>query len=100
MANFNFNKVILGGRLCTKPELKQTKSGTIVTDVTVAVNRRYSGKDENGQQTQTQADFIRVILWRERAEFVCKYFDKGSTMSISRCSCLCMRKGMTVIENE
>ncbi len=82
MANFNFNKVILGGRLCAKPELKQTKSGTIVTDITVAVNRRYSGKDETGQAAQPQADFIRVILWRERAEFVCKYYDKGSSICI------------------
>ncbi len=82
MANFNLNKVILGGRLCAKPELKQTKSGVPVTDITVAVNRRYSGKDENGQAVQPQADFIRIILWRHDAEFVCRYFDKGSAICI------------------
>lgn len=82
MSNFNFNKVVLGGRLCAKPELKQTKSGVIVTDITVAVNRRYSGKDENGQAAQPQADFIKVILWRQLAELVCKYFDKGSSICI------------------
>lgn len=89
MANFNFNKVILGGRLCAKPELKQTKSGTIVTDITVAVNRRYAPKVNADTSVgagvpdgQAQADFIRVILWRERAEFVCKYFDKGSSICI------------------
>ena len=83
MANFNFNKVILGGRLCAKPELKQTKNGVAVTDITVAVNRKYGGKDENGQAVQTQADFIKVILWRQTAELVCKYFDKGSSICLT-----------------
>ena len=42
MANFNFNKVILGGRLTADPELKTTPSGIPVTSFTVAVNRRYT----------------------------------------------------------
>ena len=40
MANFNFNKVILGGRLTADPELKTTPSGISVCSFVVAVNRR------------------------------------------------------------
>ena len=54
MANFNFNKVILGGRLTSDPELKTTASGVSVTSFTVAVNRRFGNKSGEDQQ----ADFI------------------------------------------
>ncbi len=81
MANFNLNKVILGGRLATAPELRQTPSGVMVTTFTVAVNRRFTSKNEDGTQ-QTQADFIRVTAWRQQAEFVSKYFTKGSSICI------------------
>ena len=83
MANFNFNKVILGGRLAAKPELKTTQSGTFVTQITVAVSRKYVPKDANGNAGQPQADFIRVVAWRQLAEFICKYFDKGSSICIT-----------------
>ncbi len=77
MANFNFNKVILGGRLTATPELKTTPSGVYVTQFTVAVSRRYA---EEGKERQ--ADFIRVVAWRQQAEFVCKYFGKGSSICV------------------
>lgn len=76
MANFNFNKVILGGRLTAKPELKTTPSGTTVVSFSIAINRR-GAKD--GQQ---QSDFINCVAWKERAEFICKYFGKGSSISV------------------
>lgn len=76
MANFNFNKVILGGRLTSDPELKQTNSGTFVCTFRVAIERRYHKDDE-----QT-TDFINVIAWRQRAEFVSRYFRKGSSICI------------------
>ncbi len=82
MANFNFNKVILGGRLAANPELRQTPGGVMVTSFTVAVNRRYASRSEDGQQTQPQADFIRVTAWRQQAEFVSKYFTKGSSICV------------------
>ena len=70
MANFNLNKVILGGRLTRDPELRQTSGGTPVTSFSIAVNRRYSSQDSaNGGQN---ADFINCVAWRERAEFVFK----------------------------
>ena len=78
MANFNFNKVILGGRLTADPELKTTPSGVSVTSFTVAVNRRFSGK--NGEETQ--ADFINVTAWRQNAEFITRYFHKASSICV------------------
>ena len=82
MANFNFNKVILGGRLVATPELRQTPSGVMVTTFTVAVNRRFVSRSEDGQNAQSQADFIRVTAWRQQAEFACKYFQKGSSICV------------------
>ena len=77
MANFNLNKVILGGRLTEKPELKTTPNGVMVTTFSMAVNRKY-----NKDQEQQQADFINCVAWRGTAEFICKYFDKGSSICV------------------
>ena len=77
MANFNFNKVILGGRLTADTELKTTTSGVSVTSFSIAVNRRFSGK--NGEDSQ--ADFINVTAWRQTAEFITRFF----RMAISIC---------------
>lgn len=77
MANFNLNKSILGGRLTADPELKQTASRLSACTFTIAVNRRYS---KDGQQ---EADFINCVAWRQTAEFICKYFKKGSSICIS-----------------
>lgn len=79
MANFNFNKVILGGRLTADPELKQTTSGIAVATFKVAVNRRSSNRD--GQQ-QPEADFFNCIAWRNQAEFVSRFFHKGSSICV------------------
>ena len=76
MANFNLNKVIIGGRLTADPELRQTSSGIPVSSFTVAVNRRTS--TEGAQQ----ADFINVIAWRNQAEFLCRFFRKGSSICV------------------
>lgn len=78
MANFNFNKVILGGRLTATPELKQTTNGTLVTSFTIAVGRKYS-KDQSEQQT----DFITCQAWRSTADFICKCFQKGSSICVT-----------------
>ena len=78
MANFNFNKVILGGRLVADPELRTTPSGVSVTSFTVAVNRNYRGKDG----TESQADFLNCTAWRQTAEFVSRYFRKGSMIAV------------------
>ena len=80
MANFNFNKVILGGRLVADPELKQTQSGIPVCSFRIAVNRR--GPRNADQQTQPQADFIDVVAWRQQAEFITRFFRKGSSVCV------------------
>ena len=76
MANFNFNKVILGGRLTAEPELKQTTNGIPVVSFSVAVNRRVA----KGAEQKT--DFINCVAWRQTAEFISRYFHKGSCICI------------------
>ena len=78
MANFNFNKVMLGGRLTADPELKQTQSGIPVASFSIAVNRRFGTRDGS----QPQADFFNVTAWRATAEFVSRYFKKGSSIFV------------------
>ena len=77
MANFNVNKTILGGRLTADPELKQTQSGIAVCTFTLAVNRK-TGKDQ-----EQKADFINCQAWRQTAEFISRYFRKGSSLCIT-----------------
>ena len=72
----NLNKVILGGRLTANPELKQTGNGVAVTSFTIAVDRKYS------KDSEKKSDFITIVAWRQTAEFICKYFTKGSAIII------------------
>ena len=81
MANFNFNKAILGGRLVADPELKQTQSGVPVCSFRIAVSRRFQSRN-NDAQSQPQADFIDIVAWRQQAEFVTRYFRKGSSICV------------------
>lgn len=71
------NCAVIMGRLTADPELRQTPSGVSVTKFTVAVERRFSNKDE-----EKQADFIDVVAWRQTADFVCKYFKKGLMIAV------------------
>lgn len=82
MANFNLNKVILGGRITANPELKQTASGIMVTSFSIAINRNYRSKSEDGSLNQPQADFVNCVAWRQQAEFISKYFRKGSSICV------------------
>lgn len=77
MSNFNINKVVLGGRLTADVELKQTQNGISVSSFTIAVNRRYT------QGNQQQTDFINCVAWRKTAEFISKYFKKGSSICVT-----------------
>lgn len=83
MANLNLNKVVLAGKLTADPELKQTGSGISVLSFTIAVNRRFGGKNADGQSTQPQADFISCVAWRQSAEFISRYFHKGSSICVT-----------------
>ena len=69
----SLNHIDIMGRLTKAPELRYTAQGTPVTSFTLAVDRDYqSGGNER------QADFIDCVAWRQTAEFVSKYFSKGS----------------------
>lgn len=72
------NKVILMGRLTRDPELKQTNSQISVTNFSLAVDRRF--KTQNGER---ETDFFDCVAWRGTAEFVAKYFSKGSRILVS-----------------
>ncbi len=83
MANFNLNKVLVGGRMTAEPELKQTPNGVMVLSFSIAVNRKHQPKGEAGHQTQTISDFINCVAWRNNAEFIARYFHKGSSICIA-----------------
>ena len=70
------NVVVLMGRMVADPELKRTQSGVSVSSFRVAVDRSFS-KEER------KADFIDVVAWKGTAEFVCKYFHKGSMIALA-----------------
>jgi len=77
MANINENFCFFAGRLTADPELKQTTGGISVCSFNVAVQRPY--RDDNGAAV---TDFIPVVAWRQTAEFVCKYFRKGGSITV------------------
>ncbi len=78
MANLNLNKVVLAGRLTADPELRTTHTGVNNIRFTVAITRRRSS-----QGNEPQTDFINCIAWRQQAEFVSKFFKKGSSICLT-----------------
>lgn len=72
-----YNRVILMGRLTRDPELRTTPSGISMCRFSIAVDRQYQKQGE-----ERQADFFDVTVWRNTAEFVCKYFSKGKMIHI------------------
>ena len=73
------NHIVLMGRLTRDPELRYTQSQTPVASFSLAVDRDFGGRD--GAERQT--DFIDIVAWRSTAEFVSKYFTKGSMAVVS-----------------
>ena len=73
------NHITIMGRLTRDPELRYTQSQTPVASFTVAVDRDFGGRDGGEKQT----DFIDCVAWRQTAEFVSKYFTKGSMAVVS-----------------
>lgn len=72
-----YNKITLMGRLVAAPELKTTQNGIPYTRFRIAVNRRFHSKDE-----ENKVDFFNATAWRSTAEFICKYFGKGSMIML------------------
>lgn len=71
------NTAVIMGRLVADPELRTTTTGLPVTSFVVAVDRSFVKAGE-----ERQADFIDVVAWRTTAEFVTKYFHKGSMIAV------------------
>ena len=71
------NKTIIIGRLTADPELRTSQSGVASLRFTVAVNRRF--KNRNGEY---DADFISCVAFKQTAEFISRYFTKGSMICI------------------
>lgn len=72
------NKVIITGRLTADPELRQTQSGTATCRFTVACDRRFANKQTN----EREADFITCIAFKNSAEFISKWFQKGKMIAV------------------
>ena len=71
------NCVTMIGRLVADPELRNTPSGTAVTSFTIAVDRDFVKAGE-----ERQADFIDIVAWQQKAEFITRFFRKGSFIAI------------------
>lgn len=71
------NCAVLMGRLVADPELRTTTNGTSVTSFRIAVDRNFVRQGE-----ERQADFIDIVAWRQTAEFVTRYFHKGSMIAV------------------
>lgn len=72
------NKVIIMGRLTSDPELRQTQSGVASCKFTVACDRRFANK----QTGQREADFISCLAFKNNAEFISRYFNKGKMIAV------------------
>ena len=73
------NRIDIMGRLTRDPELRHTQTQTPVASFTLAVDRDFGNRDGGERQT----DFIDCVAWRQTAEFVSKYFTKGSMAVVS-----------------
>lgn len=71
------NCAVIMGRLVADPELRTTTGGISVTSFCVAVDRNFVKQGE-----ERQADFINVVAWRQTADFVTRYFHKGSMIAV------------------
>ncbi len=71
------NCVTLMGRLVADPELRTTSTGKSVATFCIAVERSFAKAGE-----QRQADFINIVAWENSANFVCRYFSKGSMIAV------------------
>lgn len=71
------NVSVLSGRLVATPELRKTPDNVSVTSFTLAVERPRAKKGE-----KRQADFIDCVAWRNDAEFITRFFQKGDMISL------------------
>lgn len=75
----NLNKVFLIGNLTRDPELRYTPAGVAVSNLGVAVNRRF--RDKTGELKEDVC-FLTVTVWDKQAEACCQYLKKGSPVFV------------------
>jgi len=75
----SLNKVMLIGNCTRDPEIRYTPKGTAVTELGLAVNRRYTA--DNGEKRE-EVTFIDVTLWGRTAEVANEYLKKGRPVYI------------------
>lgn len=68
------NRIALAGRMARDPELRHTQCGAAVASFTLAVDRDFKDKATGERVT----DWIDCVAWKSTAEFVSRYFSKGS----------------------
>lgn len=73
----SYNRVILMGRITHDLELRTTQSGISMCSFQMAVDRRFQTKGE-----ERKSDFFRIVTWRQTADFVTRYFRKGSMILV------------------
>lgn len=72
------NVIALMGRLVADPELRHTPNGIATCTFRIAVERSFVRQGE-----ERKADFIDIVVWRQTAEFVCRYFHKGNMIAVN-----------------
>ena len=74
----NFNRVILGGRLTRDTELKYAQNGTAICNISIAVNRKFSGKDGPREEVA----FVDCVAFGKVAEMINQHFRKGKPIFV------------------
>jgi single-strand DNA-binding protein len=75
----DLNRVQLMGRLTFDPELRRIPSGTAVTELRMAVNRSWQGRDGDRRE---EVLYIDVTVWDRQAETCCQALRKGSLIFV------------------
>lgn len=72
----DLNRVVLIGRMSADPELKMTQSNKPVLSFRIAVNKLVKAGEH------PEANWIDCVAWKGTAEFIAKYFNKGSKIAV------------------
>ncbi len=76
----SLNQFVLLGNLSRDPEIKYTNEGLAITDLRIAVNKRWRDKDGNENEN---VDFFNVTAWNRLAENCASKLKKGDRVIIS-----------------
>jgi single-strand DNA-binding protein len=76
----SFNKVILMGNLTRDPEVRYTPSGSAVTELDMAINRRF--KKSDGQSGEETCYVNRITVWGRQAETCGQYLKRGAPVLV------------------